>query len=173
MPPTGDLACNPGMCPDWELKWWPFVSQASTQPLSHTSQGGLYLFFKKYTQNLKDALLYNSWTLYFLLYYIPNVINPNLEKMFWTRIYNAFFKIYFLIFRERGREKETEGDNHQCERETLTGCLPYVPRPGTEPATQACALTKNPASDLLFHWMTPNQLSHTGWGGSTTLLLKK
>ena len=22
--PTGDLACNPGMCPDWELNWRPF-----------------------------------------------------------------------------------------------------------------------------------------------------
>ena len=21
MPPTGDLVCNPGMCPDWELNW--------------------------------------------------------------------------------------------------------------------------------------------------------
>ena len=21
VPPTGNLACNPGMCPDWELKW--------------------------------------------------------------------------------------------------------------------------------------------------------
>ena len=21
MPPTGDLACNPGMCPDWESNW--------------------------------------------------------------------------------------------------------------------------------------------------------
>ena len=20
-PPTGDLACNPGMCPDWESNW--------------------------------------------------------------------------------------------------------------------------------------------------------
>ena len=20
-PPTGDMACNPGMCPDWELNW--------------------------------------------------------------------------------------------------------------------------------------------------------
>ena len=24
MPPTGDLACNPGMCPDWELNLKPF-----------------------------------------------------------------------------------------------------------------------------------------------------
>ena len=31
VPPTGDLACNPGMCPDWELNWRPFGSRAHTQ----------------------------------------------------------------------------------------------------------------------------------------------
>ena len=31
MPPTGDLAHNPGMCPDWESNQWPFGSQASIQ----------------------------------------------------------------------------------------------------------------------------------------------
>ena len=30
-PATGDLACNPGICPDWELNQQPFGSQASTQ----------------------------------------------------------------------------------------------------------------------------------------------
>ena len=30
-PPTGDTACNPGMCPDWESNHRPFVSQAGTQ----------------------------------------------------------------------------------------------------------------------------------------------
>ena len=25
-PPTGDLACSPGMCPDWELNQRPFGS---------------------------------------------------------------------------------------------------------------------------------------------------
>ena len=30
-PPTEDLACNPGMCPDWESDWWPFGLQASAQ----------------------------------------------------------------------------------------------------------------------------------------------
>ena len=30
-PPAGDLAHNPGMCPDWELNWWPLGSQTSTQ----------------------------------------------------------------------------------------------------------------------------------------------
>ena len=31
MPPTGDLACNPGMCPDWEQNWRQFGFQASAQ----------------------------------------------------------------------------------------------------------------------------------------------
>ena len=31
VPPTGDLAHNPGMCPDWELNQDPLVQQASTQ----------------------------------------------------------------------------------------------------------------------------------------------
>ena len=29
--PIGDLACNPGMCPDWESNQQPFGSQAGTQ----------------------------------------------------------------------------------------------------------------------------------------------
>ena len=41
MPPTGDLACNPGMCPAWELNGQPFVSQPMLTPLSYTSQGKL------------------------------------------------------------------------------------------------------------------------------------
>ena len=28
---TGDLALNPGMCPDWELNQQPFSSQAGSQ----------------------------------------------------------------------------------------------------------------------------------------------
>ena len=30
-PSNGDLAYNPGMCPDWELNWQAFGSQAGTQ----------------------------------------------------------------------------------------------------------------------------------------------
>ena len=36
---TGDLAHDPGICPDWELSQQPFDLQASTQPLSYTGQG--------------------------------------------------------------------------------------------------------------------------------------
>ena len=31
MPPMGDLAHNPGMCPDWESNQQPFGSQAGAQ----------------------------------------------------------------------------------------------------------------------------------------------
>ena len=37
--PTGDLACNPGMCPDWESNRDPLVHRPELNPLSHTSQG--------------------------------------------------------------------------------------------------------------------------------------
>ena len=35
VPPTGDLACNPGTCPDWESNQW---SSGFLNPLSYTSQ---------------------------------------------------------------------------------------------------------------------------------------
>ena len=31
MPPTGDLAHSPDMCPDWESNQWSFGSQAGAQ----------------------------------------------------------------------------------------------------------------------------------------------
>ena len=31
MPPMGDLAHKPGMCPDWESNWQPFGSQSGAQ----------------------------------------------------------------------------------------------------------------------------------------------
>ena len=40
-PPTGDLACNPGMYPDRELNRRPFVSQAGTQS-TEPHQPGLF-----------------------------------------------------------------------------------------------------------------------------------
>ena len=43
MPPTGDPACNPGMCPDWESNRQPFGSQASTQS-TEPHQPGLSIF---------------------------------------------------------------------------------------------------------------------------------
>ena len=44
MAPTGDLAHNPGMCPDWELNQRPFGSQPTLNLLSYTSQGEVKVF---------------------------------------------------------------------------------------------------------------------------------
>ena len=43
-PPIGDLACNPGICPDWELNWQPFGSQAGTQSTEPHQPGLLSVF---------------------------------------------------------------------------------------------------------------------------------
>ena len=39
MAPTGDLAHNPGLCPDWELNWQHSGSPLALNPQSYTSQG--------------------------------------------------------------------------------------------------------------------------------------
>ena len=57
MPPTGDLTCNPGMCPDWESNQQPFGLQAgahSTEP----HQPGLYLTYFTLHNALKVQLCY-------------------------------------------------------------------------------------------------------------------
>ena len=41
--PTRDLACNPGMCPDWELNQRPLVRRPTPNPLRHDSQGRKWL----------------------------------------------------------------------------------------------------------------------------------
>ena len=43
-PPTGNLAWNSGMCPDWESNWLPFDSLAGTQSTG-PHQPGLHLLF--------------------------------------------------------------------------------------------------------------------------------
>ena len=39
-PNQGPDSHNPGMCPDWELNWWPCGLQGDAQPTEHRSQGG-------------------------------------------------------------------------------------------------------------------------------------
>ena len=50
-PPTGGLACNPGMCPDWESNQGPFGLQASAQSTG-LHQPGQYFYKNKTTENI-------------------------------------------------------------------------------------------------------------------------
>ena len=52
-PPTGDLACNAGMCPDWESNLRPFGSQASIQSTAPHQPG--QHFFKNLFPNHLSA----------------------------------------------------------------------------------------------------------------------
>ena len=61
-PPTGDLAGNLGMCPNWESNGWPFSSQAgtqSTEPHQPGQKNNLFLFFKERKRNIN--LLFHSF----------------------------------------------------------------------------------------------------------------
>ena len=44
-PQLGDLACNPGMCPDWELNQPPFGLQINAQSIE-PHQAGPWLLFE-------------------------------------------------------------------------------------------------------------------------------
>ena len=46
-PPTGDLACNPWVCPDWESNRRPFGSQAGVQSTEPHQPGLFFLIWRK------------------------------------------------------------------------------------------------------------------------------
>ena len=48
MPPTGDLAHNLGMCPDWELNWRLFGSQACAQSTGLQQPGQKNFLIQKF-----------------------------------------------------------------------------------------------------------------------------
>ena len=60
VPPTGDLACNPGMCPDWELNWRPFNSQSGTQSTEPHQPGQSSAFW----------ILFSSCSFFFKILFI-------------------------------------------------------------------------------------------------------
>ena len=55
VPPTGDLAHNPGVCPDWELNQGPFGSLASTQS-TEPHQLGLKKPFLSIVQTMENGI---------------------------------------------------------------------------------------------------------------------
>ena len=54
VPPTKDLAYNPGMCPDWESNQRPFGSQARAQS-TEPHQPGPCFYFKYVFLNIQLA----------------------------------------------------------------------------------------------------------------------
>ena len=73
--------------------------------------------------------------------------------------------------REKDKERQRNTDvreKYQSIDCLLLVCIP----PGTEPATQACILTRNQASSISLCGTMPNQLSHTGQGRKSIILIE-
>ena len=82
-PPTGDLAWNPGMFPDWESNLSAFASQACAQSTEVHEPGLLWHVFNGYMEFYK-FLNKNIWLLHFVT--ISNAI-----------IYIYIFYIYAYV----------------------------------------------------------------------------
>ena len=55
------------------------------------------------------------------------------EKLYFSLLTGSLFfiiKYFIYLFLGRGREGEKEGEKHWCVRESLIGCLSYMPPPG-------------------------------------------
>ena len=84
-PPTGDLAHNPGICPDWDSNQRPFGSQARVQSTELHQPRLLILFkligkenFRHFHQEKNSSSLANST--------LTNVVNvPKTRQPFWRK----------------------------------------------------------------------------------------
>ena len=142
MPPTGDLAGSPGMCPDWESNLQPFGLQAgtqSTEPHQPTVQ-----FIISPTVH-KDSLSFTSSPAFLSL------ISGNGHISYG---FNSFQKFYLFLFREWRRE----GEKHPCV------VASFMPTAGDLLTTQARALTGNPTSNPWVSRPALNPPSHTSQG---------
>ena len=100
MPSTGDLACNPGMCPDWGLNQWPFGLQPALNPLSYTSQGSFYfilfflnilnVYFNKYKVYKQLGKLGEELT---KIHKLWEVISAHLNFLYSFFVYRVFIKV--------------------------------------------------------------------------------
>ena len=82
--PAGELAWNPGMCPDWESHWPPFGSQASAQS-TKPHQPGLFIY--------SLTSLYNIYCYHVWIFHVFHTI----ISYFYAIINNTVFSFHFSI----------------------------------------------------------------------------
>ena len=84
MPPTGDLACNPGMCPDWESNQRYFGLQAGAQP-TESHQVGLdakfsnILLYLLHIYYLYTFYMYVSMCVYMYVFLVDKSFKDQLQ----------------------------------------------------------------------------------------------
>ena len=100
LPPTWDPACNPGMCPDWELNWQPFGSKAGAH-YTESHQIGHIIFFNsfKYLSSHYVFSLQNSVKSLFIMsasqdakyFFVRNLWCFILVFLFSFSLFSSFF----------------------------------------------------------------------------------
>ena len=80
VPLVGDLTCNPVMCPDWELTWRPFGSQASAQS-TEPHQPGPEISLTLNSLSFVKAASQSSYVLFELNIYVIIKI----KRTIWTK----------------------------------------------------------------------------------------
>ena len=75
VPPTGDLAWNPGMHPDWELNQWPFGSQASVHS-TELYQPEPNFILSMWLSNLQHHLLKRLLSISLFFFYVERFWHP-------------------------------------------------------------------------------------------------
>ena len=100
---TGDPAGNPGLCPDWESNWWPFLSQADAQS-TEPHQTGCKCIFLIMSQYHRGKSRQNNNSNYYtpltatsflniplLMYILYHIILP--FQVYNSMIFSKFFKL--------------------------------------------------------------------------------
>ena len=73
-----------------------------------------------------------QWPAQSLLAKCTPILTATLHPCFYHYLISDFFKDFiYIYFRERGREGDRAGANHQCERATSISYLLHTPKPGT------------------------------------------
>ena len=107
-PPTGDLACNPGMWPQWESNQWPFASQSGTQSTEPHQPGLKADFDILFSSNRKrmdfTIWLWTEWSNFFHDIHIPGTLTSSLSYLYllllqiWTQAYLLLLHVTLLCF---------------------------------------------------------------------------
>ena len=140
---------------------WPFVSVASSEYLDNSKP--------RQMTELKRKEVFGNHQGKILRKYISKwIYSTNIYLFIYLFIYSSPEDM-LLNFRERGREGETEGETHRCERETSVG-LPFMHTP-TRDQTRNLGMCPdwelNPQPFGV--WGNAHQLSHTGQGFSSNI----
>ena len=141
-------------------------STASTTPLTSTVKSSLFMHelcsplslvasLNQYCAN-QSRYINNGWTFskqtsYF---WVNSVRWTLLKRKVHSLLISLFLKMCLLIL---------EREEHQCERETSIGCLPFTPWPWIKPATSVCALTGDPRIPILLVYGMMHQPTEPYW----------